>query len=271
VSNREGTTEVALAGTRVAWVRTGGGNTLETILITATLARPAPIWLAQAASDEAGAGSSAGHLAGDGALLAYTIEEHCDPDGAVNGRPEDQCAPNRKPYAVVSATVWRIGGRGRCPRNPGCSAVATAHGELSVLAVDGGRIAAKTDDGIRLLTDAGNVLRDLPVKASAAALSGTHLAVRTADAIEVYDADSGQLTSRFPVPSGARLEDLEGDVLVTASARTVTLRRLRDGRTTTIETDGTARAQLEPPGLFVAGTRRVTFTPMQDVQGRLGG
>ncbi|MEP6909405.1 MAG: hypothetical protein ABI896_03105 [Actinomycetota bacterium] len=50
---------------------------------------------------------------------------------------------------------------------------------------------------------------------------------------------------------------------------TVTLRRLRDSCTTTIHTRGTAHAQLEPPGLFLGGGRRVTFTPMSDVLRRL--
>jgi hypothetical protein len=38
-----------------------------------------------------------------------------------------------------------------------------------------------------------------------------------------------------------------------------------DGRTATLTARGIARAQLEPAGLFVAGARRVTFTPMRDV------
>jgi hypothetical protein len=140
-----------------------------------------------------------------------------------------------------------------------------------VLAVDSGRIAARTDHGVRLLTAGGNVLRDFAVEASTAALSGKRLAVQTAEAVELYDTDSGKLAARIPVPSSARLEDLEGDILVTASGATVTLRMLGDGPTTTIHTGGTARAQLEPPGLFVAGARSVTFTPMRDVLRLLGG
>src|SRR6266571_857765 len=105
----------------------------------------------------------------------------------------------------------------------------------------------------------------------AAALSGTRLAVRTGDAVEVYDTGSGQLTARFPAAKGVRLEDLEGDILATASGAAVTLRSLANGRTITIRTRGTARAQLEPSGLFVAGAHRVTFTPMRAVLRRLGG
>ena len=77
----------------------------------------------------------------------------------------------------------------------------------------------------------------------------------------------------FPAEGSARLdalEDLEHGMLVTAMQKTVTLRRVSDGRTTTLQTRGQAYAQLEPPGLFVAGGRRVTFTPMAAVLRRLG-
>jgi len=128
----------------------------------------------------------------------------------------------------------------------------------------------RTDEGVRLFTAGGKVLRDFPIDASAAALSGKRLALRTANAVEVYDTDSGRLTNRFPFPKAVSLEDLDGDLLVAASGETVTLRRLADGRTTTVRTVGAARAQLEPPGLFVAGARSLTFLPMREVRHRLG-
>jgi hypothetical protein len=141
----------------------------------------------------------------------------------------------------------------------------------SSLAVDAGRIAAWTDTGVRLLREDGTVLRDFSVKVTAASFSGTRLALRTSDAVEVYDTDSGQQTARIPVARAVRLEDLEGNLLVTAFGGTVTLRKLGNGRTTTFRATGTASAQLEPPGLFVAGGRRVTFTSLHDVLRRLAG
>jgi hypothetical protein len=148
--------------------------------------------------------------------------------------------------------------------------VAQVDGELTALAADSGRIAARTDAGIRLLTAAGKVVRDLPVVARAAALSGAGLVLRTADAVEVWDTGSGQRTDRFPAPKGVTLQDLEGDILVTAAGETVTLRKLGTGHTATFKTDGRAKAALEEPGLYLAGTRRVTFTPMREVLRRLG-
>jgi hypothetical protein len=50
----------------------------------------------------------------------------------------------------------------------------------------------------------------------------------------------------------------------------VKLRRLGDGRTSTIHAGRTGLAQLERPGLFVASARRMTFMPMREVLRRLG-
>jgi hypothetical protein len=275
-STGSGTEGVALAGTRAAWLNTDGGNTRETFVMTAPIARPKPVAVAYVFGDAAGGyGTFARDPVGDGALLAFTVDRRCDRDGEINGRPQDQCPPGRNTGYVLEATVWRVAGRGDCPNSFDppvfrCSRVAEADGELSVLAVDAGRVAVRTESGVRLLTAGGAVLRDFGLRVRAAALSGNRLAVRRADAIEIYDTGTGQRTARVPAARHLRLEDLDRDILVTALGRTVTLRRLGNGRTTTIRAEGTARAQLERPGLFVAAGRRVTFTPMRDVLRRLG-
>lgn len=257
---------VALAGTRVAWLSKGFGNGIETVVSTETLARRRPVWVGWGYAPFAG--TFARRPVGDGTLLAFTVEQTCED----NGGSESPCPPGRKTGDIVAATVWRVAGRGQCPgtNTAQCSRVAQADGELSVLAVDAGRIAVRTESGVQLLTAGGNVLQEFDLRARSAALSGNRLAVRTADAVEVYDASSGRLTARFPAASHLRLEDLDRGILVTALGRTVTLRRLGDGRTTTIRTSAIARAQLERPGLFVAAGRRVTFARMQDVLRMLG-
>jgi hypothetical protein len=256
----------AIAGTRVAWLRLYPNPETDTYVMTATLARPSPVAVAHTIFNaDAGYGQSARRPAGDGALLAFTVEETC-------GGP---CPPGRKKGDIVAATIWRVGGRDDCPvffsRVPRCSRVAQADGKLNVLAVDAERIAARTDRGLRLLTVGGDVLREFDVTARQAALSGSRLAVRTAAAIEVYDIGPGELSARLTAGPRLRLEDLERDVLVTATGRTVTLRRLSNGRTSTIRASAFAYAQLERPGLFVAAGRRVMFTPMREVLRRLGG
>ncbi len=271
----EGFQGVALAGARAAWLHTYGANYLYTDVSTATLDHPTPVLLDNE-SALGGFGPIASAPVGHGGLLAFTVSYLCD-ESASGG---SDCPPGRKTGDVVTATIWRFGGRTHCgsgtPSEPGggprlCTAVAQAAGELRVLAVDAGRIAARTDDGVKLLNAAGGVLGDFPVPATAAALSGNRLALRTADAVEIFDTGSGHRTHRFPVPKAVSLQDLEGDILVTASGKTVSLRRLGDGRTATLHTDGPAKGKLEQPGLFLAGAHRVTFTPMHDVLRRLGG
>jgi Tol biopolymer transport system component len=259
-SIREGTWDVALAGTRAAWLSTSGGNTLEQYVNTATLARPRSVEAASAYADgDASYGTFFAGLAGDRALLAFAIEHRCS-----EYQPEeDACPPGRKTGDIVATTIWRIVG-GRRIR------VAQANGQLTVLAADAGRIAVRTDNGVRLLAADGKTVRDFAVQARSAALSGRRLAVRTADAIELYDTGSGLRTDLIPVAVTVRLEDLDGNILVTAAGGTVTVRRLPDGRTITIRRGGFARAQLEPPGLFVAAGRRVTFTPIGQLLRRLG-
>jgi hypothetical protein len=268
--NRRGMPTVAIAGSRAAWLQLTGGNNLETIIFTATLARPKPVWLAYGAAADGVAGSFVRSPLGDGSLLAFTTETRCHADYG------DGCPPGRKTGDIIEATVWRVGGRSRCLSGPvggsvRCSVVAKADSELTVLAVDAGRIAVRAESGIRLLTAGGRVLQDLPVRATAAALSANRLAVRTRDAVEVYDTGSGNLTARFVAAKGLRLQDLEREVLVTARGSTFTLRRLGDPRTSTIRVNRTTLARLEPAGLFfTAGAHRVAFMPMREVLRRLG-
>jgi hypothetical protein len=261
---------VAIAGSRTAWLQLTGGNNLETIIFTATLARPKPVWLAYGAAGDGIAGTFVRRPFGDRSLLVFTEETRCHPDYG-NG-----CPPGRQPRDITEATVWRVGGPGRCPSGPvgspvRCSVVARAGSELTVLAVDAGRIAVRTQTGLKLYTEAGRVLRDFPGRPSGAALSGNRLAVRTASAVEVYDTRTGELSNRIPAASGVRLQDLDGEILVTAQGGTVRLHRLSDGRTTTLRVGWTALAALERSGLFVAGAHRVTFVPMRNLVRRLDG
>ena len=272
---RTGPPAVALAGTRAAWRQISGGNSLETILRSASLQSRAPLFIGYGSTTE-GVGSFAGKPVADGSLLTYTLDRRCDANGKDSGRPDTQCPPGLKTGDIVEATVWRLGGRLRCGgivtvKTLTCSIVAKANGELTVLAADAGRIVVRTTDGVRVLSADGRVIRNLPVRPLGAALSGNRLALRTEGAIEIYDVEGAELTLRLPVANGVRLQDLDRDILVTASTDKVTLRRLVTGRTTTLNPGRTAYAQLESPGLFTAGARRVTFMPMRDVLRRLGG
>ena len=258
---------VALAGTSVAWGFHSTGHTTDSEVAAAKLPRLDPPFrdVADATVSDEG-GNRLGDPVGDGTLLAFTVQFHCytvwgEPDGA------NACPPGYENGDVSSATLVRLGGNGACPSSGdsevgGCL-VLKVDGRLDLLAVDAGRIVVGTKRGVEILNAAGRVLRDVPVAAKAAALSGDRLAVQTAAGVDVYDTASGRLVTQLTGLKG--LQDLDSGILVTASGSVVTLRRLADGRTTTFQVTGKARAQLESPGLFVAGARRITFTPMREL------
>jgi hypothetical protein len=265
---------VALAGTRVAWDEWYGGLTITTRVSSATLARRSAVSLGSDDGTDYPTGGEVLAPRGDGKLLAFTADFRCEEFGS-----EPDCPPGRHTGDVVNATIWRVAPRGGCPRGSlsdfrrsgHCARVATAHGRLTVLDVDAGRIAARTDAGVRLLTGAGRRLLDVPVRnVSGAALSGNRLAVRVPDSFQIYDTGSGELLATIPARSRDRLEDLKAGILVSANGKTVTLRRLSGGHTARLRTPGYAHARLEGPGLFVAGGHRVTFVPMADILRRLG-
>jgi hypothetical protein len=266
---------VALAGTRVAWDDWWGGLTIETRVSSATIAHPSAVSLGSDEGTDGGPGWEVLAPSGDGKLLAFTVQLRCDADGS-----DPNCPPGRQTGDVVYATIWRAAPSGpHCPtslndfrRSGHCVRVARAPGKLTVLDVDAGRIAARTDDGVRLLTGGGRRLLDVPVrKVNGAALSGNRLALRVPGSFEIYDTGSGELVETIPAQGGAdRIEDFESGILVTATGKTVALRRLSDGHTARLHARGYAHAQLEPSGLFVAGGHRVTFTPMRQVLRWLG-
>jgi hypothetical protein len=265
---------IALAGKVAAWLwRTTTGTYEERAIVVATYANPKgpkPFLLHSATDRGSGVGTVVGRPAGDGALISFTAAETCDADAAP-GAPE-RCPPGLRTGDTVATTLYRTGGPGPCSgdaRKDACTPIARADGPLTVLAVDAGRIADATPTSVTLLSHAGVRLRELPVAAHAAAMSGKRLALRTDNAIEIYETGSGRQVARFPVPNGVRLEDLEGELLVTASGGTVTVQKLPSGRSVRFRPGGTARAQLERPGLFIAGAHRLTFTPMRELLQRL--
>jgi hypothetical protein len=234
-------------------------------------AKPVEVAYAATTTPSGGYGTSALAPVGDGRRLVFTVETRCQ--SAEKGDDGPLCPPGRKDHDVIRATVWRMPGRARCPADAivrRCAQVAQASSELTALAVDAARIVVRTSDGVSLITPTGRHLRDLPIpNVRAAALSGGRLAVRVRGAVDVYDVGSAQMVEHIPVAPLARLEDLEAGILVTAVKRTIKLRRLADGRVATIHTRGVAHAQLEAAGLFVAGARHITFTPMAVLLRRL--
>jgi hypothetical protein len=284
-SPSEDTFGLALAGKRIAWVHSAGGNTLELELRTATLSAPKPRRLVFAAS-AAGVGDHVGAPRGDGPLLAFSTLRDRDPVEAgiwrySSGADAQPCLDTQ--LAAGART---------------CAPVAAAAEPLDVLAVNAARIVVRRAAGALTIFGAdGSIQIDiLPDRgyAHAAELDGNRLVVLRRDAsgrpvLDVHDALTGALTATLPIAEKAlslgpdrcepaascrlaeiRLADVHAGRAVVVSGSDVRVIRL-DGRETRITTPGLAtvpvHAQLEPDGLYYSyGVRhkqagRVVFVP----------
>ena len=222
--NRRGMPSVAIAGSRAAWLQLTGGNNLETISFTGTLARPKPVWLAYGAAADGIAGSFVRRPVGDECFSPSPRRTAATLTTAMAARPVANQAPSPKRLCGGWEARAAVRVRFLSPSPVSCSVVARADSELTVLAVDAGRIAVRTRTRVRMYTAAGRVLRDIDIKPVAAvALSGNRLVVRDNDGFVIYDARTGKYDSSLFALEGKRLEDLERGIVVIAEGGTVGL------------------------------------------------
>jgi hypothetical protein len=244
--------DLALAGPRVAFHETNGGNNLEMIVSTATLARPKAKMVSYVENGGGAAGDPAGpyngDLVGHGSLLTYATWSVCDQAGGGYART---CKPG---VAVVyDQVLHRIGG----------GVLRRGADVLHAVWTDGSTIAVQHADNSLLLIDSrGRTLRTFPpVKGLVgAAVQGSQLVTLATTALTVWNARTGARVHTFPLAPAARvLEDLDGGVAVLGSYGTTHLIRLSDGRGLTFT--HAAKAQLEPAGLYFADGRTLRFVP----------
>ena len=123
--------DLALAGQRVAFQETNGGNNLEMIVSTATLARPRPQMDSYVENGDGAAGDPAGRYDGDlvghDSLLAYATWTRCD-------------TPRRRLRARLQAGPSRPVRRGRCT----ASAAACCSGGERPYCIRSGRTATRS-------------------------------------------------------------------------------------------------------------------------------
>jgi hypothetical protein len=284
---------VAVAGPRVAWVSSGGGNSYETNLVTRTAREPKAFSLAFG-------NGFVGNARGDGAVLVFNSYARCARDEGMD------CPVGVADGSIFDASVWRYpGGSGgaRCPTiidtRHGCKLLATApDGELSILALGGGRIAVKTQTGsVRLFSGTtGATLAEHPYAPEvvrAAALDSKNLVVLRAGFLDVYTIGStaapqswklpraGSCGSPSPPPEirgsgpprstpSLTLEDVGAGFAVYVLDRAVRIVRLTDGRDILLTRPalGPVHAQLVTNGVYVSSRNRVTFTTIGAIRRR---
>jgi len=200
----------AVAGTRVAWIADGGGNSHDAVLSTASLARPAVAHrLLLATRDvDSGAGNWVGGLQGSGSLLVYATWSLCDA-----GQPAFKACPaGVTPGTLYNAKLWRIDGLTRK------TLIASAPDGMFPIGVAAGRILVARGDGtsFELRGADGHVIQtyqpDGDVLAAALGTKELVLAVRTPlvpplskARIEfiVYTLATGAVEQALPVPAAA--------------------------------------------------------------------
>jgi hypothetical protein len=232
-----GVTEIAVAGTRIAWIVNLGGNTeSDDYLYAAALPKPKEKRLASATrTGEVGGtltGSWIGGLVGDGDLLA------------VNTWTTGSAGE------ITAATLRRISGVGR-------TVIAAGLPVIRAASADDGQIAVSRIDGtVALYSSSGALQRTVvPTSVKEAALQGRDLAVLTkANTIEVYSTATGFRRATWPARPGAARLDLASGIAVYAVYRTVHLLRLADGKDVALSPAPRAIVglEIEAPGIAYA-------------------
>jgi len=249
-----GVKPLVLAGTRAAWVSSGGeGGDCYFDVASATLTDPVPV---EVASGQVACGPDTGHLRGDGDLLVFNDETH------------------HLPWLV------RLGvGSRRCGGLP-CATLRTGAQAAPVDAASGALIAVKRLGTVTVLNDQGTIVRSFPFSpadVSAARLDGGHLVVARSYTLESYDVATGTLERSQPLPAGYQLAEVDGGIAVLRRAQSIIVLRLDNGASLRLAPGQPPMfADLETPGLYYSyatgdGGGRVVFLSRADLLQQLGG
>ena len=273
--------DAGIAGGRLAWVPSSGGNHTESWLITATTRKPRSTTRLtgnMVHSSDSGVGDWVGNINGDGSLLVFNTWNVCEAPSE-----NDPCpTPTPPGLHIYNEKLWRIVG----PRK---QLLVASPDELTVLSVAAGRILVRRADGsIELRRVDGSLLRAFPFRPGevrGALLDAAELVVLDQGSRltwRVYDPVSGEQKRVFAAPRRAIPADLERGLLVYTSGRVVHVLRLADGRQRVFVTPvvkasydvypTSVFAQIEPSGLFysyqVKREGRVRFVPFGEIRFR---
>jgi hypothetical protein len=208
-----GITEIAVAGNRVEWVATAGGNLQDMNLEAATVGRPQ---ISQVAFGENQAGAEGGidgdwigHVYGDGTLLVYNTWHECTLSRR-QGAPS--CGPGVPIGGIFYSkqTLWKLVGLTKARIRSGEDAYAT-------VAVDGGRVALQgVRDGAVIVVDQhGHRITSAAITAGSSAgtaMQGTQVVTLRGTNLQLWDASSGHLNGSVTLPAGtgaSLLQDLQ--------------------------------------------------------------
>lgn len=275
-STGQGVREVAVAGPRVAWIVSEGGNTYhKDYLYTAALPKPKEHLLASAYREGEGEGTltcGQPHARTFGKWIGCLV-------GARTVLIVNRWSTGRS-GGVTSARLEFIGKRLR--------EITSGRGSMDALSTDGGRVAVVRRDGTVALYSArdGSLLRVVSTSAAEAAVRGNDLVVLTSTGeLEVRNSHSGGLLHKWPLAAGARFLDVCQGLASYAAplhggygAHAVHVIRLSSGKDRIVARHpyiwtAVGDVQLEPAGLaYDVGVGRaydrgaVVFLPMSSLR-----
>jgi hypothetical protein len=228
---------IALAGKRVAWIRSLAGNTeADDYLYTATLGqREVKLESATRTGDTSGSsmkGRWIGGLVGSGKLLTANIWA-TDGSGTVT-------------YATLEGVT------------PGkLHQLAAGPGTLTAESSDSDRVAVARSDGtVAIYGGGGSLLETItPSSVKEIALRKDYLVALTKTrTLEIYNANTGAFIRKWPVPAGTAHLDVNQNIAVFSVWRRVYAVQLTTGKQAVIA--GAKRAivaaQIEAPGVVYA-------------------
>ena len=277
--------ELALAGTRLAWVEGYQGNLQDLVLKTRVLGKKRVTEIAFAENHNGAEGEVdgdyLGHVHGDGSLLVFNTWSVCTayPAGFEIDPSVPQCDEPASGSEVVERVseqmLWKI-------TSPTKALVASGEKTLAAQSVSDGNIATLQEGGFAVVPVAGGGIASFVAPVEGIAVSGTHTVILRPDGtLEEVSVESPVPPPR-PVgaPPGTTpvLTDLHGLVAVVVAGRKVYLVSLTDGSRHVISVPGTGPidAELDDAGLFYSysvssGQKRgrVAFVPLATVIAQL--
>lgn len=293
---RPGLKEIAIAGTRVAWLADDGGAHLERWVGMARLRQTKPTRVAYVENGMGGDGDVTGDwldsLFGDGAIIGYNRWHVCE-RGASWNSVVSACSAQTPAGQddVQQQTLWTLtnGHRAR---------ILHGDGARDLGAVDAGRLVVAHDSVVDIYSAKGTLEQTIPdpwvsgasgymVNNSAGvaccALSGNLLVLGSWNKdgsenprLDIYDVDTAKSLKRISIPRDAVLRDLQGSLAVLVENGHVYVIDVRTGRRLTITPPGSGDvdAQIEQPGLFYSyglphGRGAVAFLPMAQLERQL--
>jgi hypothetical protein len=281
----ERTFSIAIAGDRVAWSVSAGGNVYTNLVFLVELSQPHTLTIA-AETDYCCRGldpdpNRMGDVYGAGSFIVFSSRVKCGDLGA------PACAGTTR--TVVSQTVWRLrrpSVSAQCVNKPGPCVRLTAaapNATVRALAVSGGRVLLLNNGVLELRNTAGAVTRQFAGVAGVmrgADLMGNRVLVLVPAALRVYNARTGALVRTRPLPNVTSaglcgmppcptvalqlLDAARGLVAYTLNGK-LHLLRLRDGRNRVVA--AAADARFGRSGLFYAYSApapwvsRIRFVP----------